>query len=60
MDKVFQNWRTTLVGVFGILAVLVPPIQQWLQATTHLTATSIMALLLAVLAALSTDAHSTT
>jgi hypothetical protein len=59
LDKLFVNWRTTLVGVVGLLAVLVPPIQAWLANTAHLNTTSILALVLAVLGALSTDANKT-
>lgn len=59
MKAILANWRTTLIGLCGILVVAIPPIQQWLQTTTKLNATSILAVVLAVAAAFTADAHKT-
>lgn len=58
MDKIFGSWRTTLLGILGIVAVVLPPVQSWLQSTTHLSASAILALIVALIGAFSQDAHS--
>lgn len=57
MDKILLNWRTTLLGVLAVLAALVPPLRDWITATTHIDISAILALIIGVMGALAKDSH---
>lgn len=50
-----KNWQTTLAGILGVIIVVIPPIKAWIETTTHLDVTAILALIVALVAALAKD-----
>jgi hypothetical protein len=55
LSNLLNGWRTTLLAVFTVLAVVVPPTKAWLEATTNIDATAIFGLVMAIYLALRSD-----
>lgn len=58
-ERIFAHWQTTLTGVLGTAAILIPPVKHWVETTTHVNALSILALAFLIQAALAADASKT-
>jgi len=56
VDKLLLNWKTTILGVLAIIIAVVPPLRDWVTATSHIDFSAILALIVGVMGAVQKDA----
>lgn len=45
VENALEGWRSTVFGILSIIALCIPPVQNWLTTTTSLGVESILGLI---------------